>query len=115
MPDGEIQAEFKDTLKAMGDWLKLYGESIYDTKGNIIPPQDWGVITVKDNSIFAHVLKKPSGTYLFIPGVRQKINSIILWADKKSLKFKQQAEGVFIYTDGIAWDGIDTIIQLQLE
>jgi alpha-L-fucosidase len=113
MPNGQIQAEFKDTLNAMGNWLKQYGESIYGTRGNIIPSQDWGVITAKDKVIYVHLFKKPSGTYIFIPGVQQKINGVISFNDKKNLKFKQQAEGVFIYTDGIAWDDIDTIIQLQ--
>ena len=113
MPNGEIQTEFKDTLKAMGSWMNKYGESIYGTKGNIIPSQDWGVVTTKDKLIFAHILKKASGEYIFIPGAQQKINSIISFADKKPLKFKQQPEGIFIYTDSIVWDDIDTIIQLQ--
>ncbi len=113
MPNGEIQTEFRDTLNAMGEWLKKNGETIYGTQGNIIPPQDWGVITVKDKLIFAHVLDKPSTNYIFIPGVTQKINTVISYSDKKNLKFKQQPEGLFIYTDGLAWDDIDTIIQIQ--
>jgi len=113
MPDGNIQPEFTDTLLEMGKWLQKNAESIYGTKGNIIPPQDWGVITVKDKMIFAHILKKPTEVYIFIPSVSQKINNVISFADKKILKFKQQAEGVFIYTDGMTWDDMDTIIQLQ--
>jgi len=113
MPNGEIQTEFKDTLKAMGNWMKQNGETIYGAKGNITPPQEWGVITVKDKTIFAHVLKKPAGVYIFIPGVQQKVKNVISFSDKKTLKFKQQTEGVFVYADGITWDDIDTIIQIQ--
>ncbi|HET6994491.1 MAG TPA: alpha-L-fucosidase [Chitinophagaceae bacterium] len=113
MPNGEIQVEFKDTLKAMGNWMRQYGETVYGTRGNIIPSQDWGVITVKDKLIFAHVLKRTGSNYVFIPGVQQKITSAVLLNDKRTLKFKQQPEGVFIYMDGITWDDIDTIIQLQ--
>jgi len=113
MPNGEIQTEFKDTLKAMGNWMKQNGETIYGAKGNITPPQEWGVITVKDKTIFAHVLKKPAGVYIFIPGVQQKVKNVISFSDKKTLKFKQQPEGVFVYADGITWDDIDTIIQIQ--
>src|SRR5678816_4601968 len=83
MPNGQIQTEFKDTLKEMGSWMKQYGGSIYGTRGNIIP------------------------------GVQQKVKSVTSLSDKKNLKFKQQAEGVFVYTDGITWDDIDTIIQIQ--
>jgi alpha-L-fucosidase len=113
MPNGEIQTEFKDTLKAMGSWMKQNGESIFGTKGNIIPPQEWGVVTVKDKTVFAHVLKRPSDNYIFIPGAQQKVKNVISFSDKKNLKFKLQPEGMFIYTDGITWDDIDTIIQIQ--
>ena len=115
IPDGNIQPEFTDTLKAMGKWLQQYGESIYGTKGNIIPPQDWGVIATKDKSIFAHVIKKPSQAYIFIPTLQQKVNRVFLMANKKELKFKQVPEGLFIYTDSVEWDDIDTIIQLNLQ
>ena len=113
MPNGEIQAEFKDTLKAIGNWMKQYGETIHGTRGNIIPPQEWGVITLKEKTIFAHILKIPSGTYIFIPGVQQKVKNVVLFSDKRTLKFKQQPEGVFVYPDGITWDTIDTIIQVE--
>jgi alpha-L-fucosidase len=113
MPSGKIQVEFQDTLKAMGNWMKQYGETVYGTRGNIIPPQEWGVVTVKDKLIFVHLLKRTGSNYIFVPGVQQKITSAVLLNDKRTLKFKQQPEGVFIYTDGITLDDIDTIIQLQ--
>jgi alpha-L-fucosidase len=113
MPSGKIQVEFQDTLKAMGNWMKQYGETVYGTRGNIIPPQEWGVVTVKDKLIFVHLLKRTGSNYIFVPGVQQKITSAVLLNDKRTLKFKQQPEGVFIYIDGITWDDIDTIIQLQ--
>src|SRR5438270_2165421 len=52
MPNGEIQPEFTDTLAAIGSWLKKYGNTIYGTRGNIVPPQPWGVITSKNNTLF---------------------------------------------------------------
>jgi alpha-L-fucosidase len=115
MPNGKIQSEFVDTLKAMGNWLKQYGESIYGTRGNIIASQDWGVVTTKSKLLFAHILKRPSQSYIFIPIHQQKINSATTFTGNKNLKFKQEPEGVFVYTDGIAWDDTDTIIQLRIQ
>ena len=51
MPNGKIQPEFIDTLNKVGAWMKQYGETIYDTRGNIIAPQPWGVITLKENHL----------------------------------------------------------------
>ena len=58
MPNGEIQPEFTERLHWMGDWLKTYGESIYDTKGGYIRPQSWGCLTQKQGKIFVHVFDK---------------------------------------------------------
>jgi alpha-L-fucosidase len=115
MPNGEIQTEFINRLKGVGDWLKIYGESIYGTKGNIIPPQDWGVVTSKNKFLFAHILKRPPQSYVFIPISQQKINAVTSFSTNKNLKFKQEPEGVFVYVDGIVWDDNDTVIQLQIQ
>lgn len=58
MPNGDIQPEFKERLAYMGNWLKTYGSSIYNTKGGYIKPQSWGCLTQKEDTIFVHVLDK---------------------------------------------------------
>src|SRR6202012_2885622 len=106
--------EFLDTLKAIGNWTSKNGESIYGTRGGIIPAQSWGVVTDKGNTVYIHILNNPeTGNYVLLPGLKQKIAKAFLLDSKKEIKFKQQAEGTFIYLDGIALDDIDTIIQLE--
>ena len=115
MPNGKIQPEFTDTLKSVGIWMKKYGKSIYGTKGNVIAPQDWGVITAKDKRIFVHVLKIPGQNYLFVPGLNKKILAAHNMDDRSALKFKQQAKGLFIYFKEMPTDVIDYIIELKTE
>ena len=116
MPNGEIQPEFLDTLSIIGKWMDANGESIYGTRGNIIAPQQWGVLTGKDKSIYAHVTNNNiPATQLFIPFLKDKIISAIVLKDKTKLQFKQQAEGVFVYLNGVQLDPIDTIIKLTLQ
>lgn len=74
MGDGSVQPEFTDTLKAIGQWMAQNGETIYGTRGNVIKPQEWGVVTAKDKSLFVHVLKDPGADHLFLPGLTQKIS-----------------------------------------
>jgi alpha-L-fucosidase len=45
MANGEIQVEFRDTLALVGKWVKIYGASIYGTRGGPLGPQVWGVTT----------------------------------------------------------------------
>lgn len=116
MPDGTIQPEFADTLKAVGNWLAKNGETIYGTRGNIIPQKDWGTITQKGKNSYLHLMHSTENpAYIFIPELKQKITKASLYAGKTEVKFKQLPEGTFIYLDGIVQDEIDTIIQLDLK
>lgn len=114
MPDGTIQPEFVKTLKEIGDWMKINGESIYGTRGAVIGSQEWGVVTAKDKKWYAHIIKTPKqASYIFIPEVKNKIKKCNLFNSQKELKFKQQPEGVFVYLDGVQLDAIDTILEIQ--
>lgn len=115
MPNGKIQPEFMDTLNAVGEWVKKYGETIYGTRGGIIDLQDWGTITAKNKILYVHILKKPSGNYIFIPSLKGEIKKAYSFYGKKSIPFKQQNEGVFLYIDGMPLHDIDTIIELTIE
>ena len=116
MANGKIQPELLDTLKAAGEWMKQYGESIYGTRGNIIPAQEWGMITQKNKTLYIHILKMSAvKNYIFIPGVKDKISEAALFRNGLKLKFKQQEEGTFIYLDGIVQEDIDTVIRVHLK
>ncbi len=115
MPDGTIQQEFTDTLKVIGNWMAKNGETIYGTRGAVAKEQLWGVVTAKDKTWYAHIIKKPVEPYIFIPGVKVTVAKALLFSNKASLKFKQQPEGVFIFFDGTPLNAIDTIIELQLK
>jgi len=112
MPNGKIQPEFTDTLAVVGKWMQKNGASIYGTRGNAIAPQPWGVVTYKNKTMYAHIMAMPKLPYIFIPQIKAKIAKVTLFGSSNILKFKQQPEGVFVYTTGIAADAYDTIIQL---
>lgn len=114
-PDGTIQQEFADTLKGVGEWLKQNGETIYGTRGVYMDAQDWGVMTGKDKMRYLHILKPVAAPYVFIPGYKEKVKECSLHGVKRKLVFKQQPEGLFIYLDGVATDGVDTIIDIALK
>ncbi len=114
MPNGTMQQEFVDTLKIIGDWMQKNGAAIYGTSGSNLPPQEWGVITTKANTWFAHILSKPQQpAYIFIPELRRKVVSCSIYNGKIPLKIKQYNEGVFVYLDGITLDTIDTILEIN--
>ena len=114
MPNGKIQQEFADTLKLVGKWLQANGESIYGTRGNIISPQPWGVLTGNGKFIYVHVLHPPQQPYILIP-LNQKVGKAVLMNGSRVLKIKQQEEGLFIYLDPSDLAEMDTVIKLELK
>lgn len=115
MPNGKIQLEFVATLKEVGDWTSQYGESIYGTRGNIIAPQSWGVMTKRGQVLYMHILKGNNKPYIFIPQLNEKITSVTSFDGKTKFKFKQQKEGVFVYMDSSDISGIDEIVKLNIK
>jgi alpha-L-fucosidase len=114
MPNGKIQSEFTDTLAIVGAWMQKNGESIYGTRGSYVPPQPWGVITAKAKTMYVHITSPQGDGYIFIPKVKEKVSKAVLFSNGESVKFKQQPEGVFIYTTGLTADPVDTIIKLTV-
>jgi len=115
MPNGKIQPEFGDTLKVVGDWMKKYGESIYNTRGNVIAPQDWGVLTAGNKAIYLHLLKKPNQNIIVIPGIEKKVKSVKLLASSAEIKFKQSKKSLtVIIPDNLGYD-LDQIIKIQTQ
>ena len=55
-PNGELPAAALQRLKVMGQWLRTYGESVYNTRKGRVPEGDWGVSTENDERLFLHVL-----------------------------------------------------------
>jgi alpha-L-fucosidase len=116
MPDGTIQPEFTERLKTIGDWMKQNGDSIYGTRGNVIAPKNWGVVTMKNKTVYLHILQKPeSPDFIFIPELKQPISLVKVFKQNKTVDFKQQPEGTFIYLKGITLDEIDTILEAELK
>jgi alpha-L-fucosidase len=77
--DGTITQPSVDILKAFGNWMKIYGESIYGASRS--PYEDepaWGCFTRKQGKLFAHIFQWPADQKLIIPALNNKINRIYL-------------------------------------
>ena len=111
-PNGKIQNEFTDTLKGVGKWMQQYGESIYGTRGNVMPPENWGVVTAKNKTVYIHILKD-SVQPILITGIMGKVKSCQLMGTNQKVKFKQDKNAVAINLDGISLNNVDTIIEIE--
>lgn len=114
MPNGRIQSEFTDTLGYIGEWMRKNGETIYGTRGNLVLPQEWGTVTGKKGRLYVHILKQSPQNSILIQGFKQPIKKASLYGYGRSIRVRQQADGLMLYLDKVPRDKIDTIIQLDI-
>lgn len=111
MPDGTVQPEFVDTLLEAGKWLQQYGETIYGTRGDLMPPQNWGVATARGDKIYLHVLKAPESGILQLTGFGYKLKKVQDFSTKQRLTYNQDKKSLTIHL-GTAVNDTDYIIEL---
>jgi alpha-L-fucosidase len=87
-PDGVIQPEFQERLRAIGEWLSVNGESIYATTYGPVQGMASARTTARDKKVFVHVFDWPSSA-LDIDGLEAKVISAHLLATGQPLKFRQ--------------------------
>ncbi len=87
-PDGIVQPEFQERLRAIGDWLSVNGESIYGTTYGPVQGMASARTTAKDKKVFVHVFDWPSAA-LDLDGLEAKVISAHLLATGQPLKFRQ--------------------------
>ena len=115
MPSGKIQPEFIDSLALVGNWMKKYGSTLYNTRGVRIPDQNWGVITTKNNSYFLHVLNLPANREILLPEWKYPIASVTEVEHAGAIMYKQTDNGLVIkLPDSLPLNSIDFIIEIKL-
>jgi alpha-L-fucosidase len=95
MADGSIEPLQVTRLQEMGKWLKIYGESIYGTKGGPYIPGEAYAATRKGNHLYIHVFKSKSNS-LTLAGLKGYQVLKASFVKGKSLTFKQNADGELI-------------------
>ena len=64
-PDGTLADGEANVARAIGEWLKKYGDAIYGTCGGPYKNGSWGGSCHKGNKLFLHVYKWPKGLLAF--------------------------------------------------
>jgi alpha-L-fucosidase len=113
MPNGKIQPKHQTSLKAMGTWLKEYGNTIYGTRKGPIPANDDFVSTQKGKSFFVHLLN-PSVEIIHADEVPVRIKGIYDMKTNTKLPYRNDSFGLAIDVSKLAKDDIDTVIRIEL-
>lgn len=130
-PDGLIEESHAARLRAMGAFLKKYGESIYATRGGpFVAPDErkrpprargfvlaegnwWGGSTYKRNTIYLHILRWPADT-ISLPAIQRKVvRHSVLTGGMATVK--QSEAGIVVAVPAAQRHPVDTIVRLELD
>ncbi|MBE6217958.1 MAG: alpha-L-fucosidase [Bacteroidales bacterium] len=93
-PDGKLPQTALDRLSAVGEWMNVYGGSVYGTGSTGIPEPEWGVTTCRDSLLFLHVFDTQDSGQIELPvdsisrNGRFKVRSVKAMKDGRPLKYK---------------------------
>ena len=112
-PNGELPAVAVQRLKEIGEWMKVYGETIYGTRGGDVAPHPWGVSTRKGNRLFIHILDlADDGLYLPLDA---KVTGAKVFVDGTKVEYRQDKGGGVLLKLPKVPDEIDYVIELTLK
>ncbi len=121
--DGTFPEESIKILKEMGEWMKVNGEAIYETKASPFGLLSWGRCTTKEpinknssnTTLYFSVFEWPENGKLLVPGLQNKVVSAKLLANGITVKTRNTSEGLEIETKGAAIDKAATVIKVEVK
>lgn len=105
--DGRIPVEMEERLLAMGDWLKINGEAIYETKAWRVTGENERIrYTSKGNAIYAICFDWPKGELVLAsPQVDKDVKATLL-GYQETLKCRKEGEKLHIEIPALTIDEV---------
>ncbi len=113
MPDGRIEPRQAVRFREIGQWMRIYGETIYGTRGGPFRSAAWGGTTQRGKTVFVHILKWPGESVLLPPIEGRIVGHNVLTGGTATVE--QTDEQICITVPADDRHALDTIVALTLD
>jgi alpha-L-fucosidase len=116
-PDGSLPWDTRAGLKAVGRWMRAYGQSLYGSAACPFSISSGPFrCTAKPGLLFVHVFDWPRGRILYLPAIRNMIGAVYpMGRPGAQLAFRRTGDGIEIDLPGRASDPWDSVIVLEVD
>lgn len=117
--DGTFPGESIERLKAIGEWMKLNGGSVYGSTASPFEHTSWGRVTQRTignkTLLYLHVFDRPSDGKLSLSGMANTPLRIYRLADGTKLDFTTTENRIEVQVPPAATDHLITVIVMEVE
>lgn len=116
-PDGTFPEASVVRLKEIGEWMDVYGDSIYACGASPLKKKPgWGRVTTKDGKLYVHVFDRPDSGRILLPRVRCRIEDAYLLCDpKQKISAGNSDNAISIELPGQLPNAIDSVIVVEYD
>ncbi len=115
MGNGKLDPEAVRLYRVIGDWLKVNGESIYETRRNPLPGRpEWGDCSVsKDGkTLYLHILQWPESGTISVNDLPAAAHSAVYLASGEMTDFVQDGSSLKITLPAEPLNEYDTVLKI---
>jgi alpha-L-fucosidase len=113
--DGSVPEESVQSMRAIGTWMAVNGESIYGTRASVFSHLPWGRSTTKGHTLYLHVFDWPTDSTLTVPGLTTRAKTARLLAGGVPLQATTSEAGLVLKLPARAPDAIASVIAVELD
>jgi alpha-L-fucosidase len=116
-PQGEVRPAHRQRLLEIGNWMNIYGKTVYDTRKSRMKPAESGVGVEKDNIVYLHILYPDKiGNQLSLNDFPYKIEKASWYISGKRVKFASDKKSgqIILQIPELKADEIDQVIMLNI-
>lgn len=115
---GTLAPTAVEHLHAVGAWMKVNSEAIYETEASPCGKPDWGYITMKNENgkakLYLQVFDWPADGKLVVPVKNKAKKAYLLANSSKIFSTKSSDEGLTVVLKGDAPDAINSVVVVEL-
>ena len=115
--DGSVPQESIESMRAIGKWMAVNNEAIYETTASPFEQPAWGRCTKKPSKLYAHVFDWPTDGTLEVPLKGKPVKRAYLLADptRKILQTTTNTSGITIAVPSQTLDAIAAVVAIEYE